>query len=141
MDSTGNGKGTSNVTDASEIAESVSKHSQEMSEQLKNLAASIKESDVKENFELLSIEERSSRLEEEFTGHKASKARQDMPITRICLTGGPCAGKTTALAELSLVLNQMGFRVLIVPEAASILKKGGSAVDTGSMNFIQAVKF
>jgi predicted ATPase len=22
------------------------------------------------------------------------------PITRICVTGGPCAGKTTALAEL-----------------------------------------
>jgi predicted ATP-dependent serine protease len=22
------------------------------------------------------------------------------PITRICITGGPCAGKTTALAEL-----------------------------------------
>jgi dephospho-CoA kinase len=26
------------------------------------------------------------------------------PITRICLTGGPCAGKTTALTELSLML-------------------------------------
>jgi hypothetical protein len=26
------------------------------------------------------------------------------PITRICLTGGPCAGKTTALATLSLHL-------------------------------------
>ena len=26
------------------------------------------------------------------------------PITRICLTGGPCAGKTTALATLSVVL-------------------------------------
>jgi hypothetical protein len=26
------------------------------------------------------------------------------PITRICLTGGPCAGKTTALASLTLHL-------------------------------------
>ena len=34
------------------------------------------------------------------------------PITRICLTGGPCAGKTTALATLSVVLQQMGFKVL-----------------------------
>jgi len=57
---------------------------------------------------------------------KASKARStELPITRICLTGGPCAGKTTALAELTLVLTQMGFRVLQVPEAAVILKKGG----------------
>lgn len=81
------------------------------------------------------MQERSSRLEEEFIG-KASKARQEMPITRICLTGGPCAGKTTALAELSLVLNQMGFRVLQVPEAATILKKGGAFVDSTKMNFI-----
>ena len=64
-----------------------------------------------------------------------------MPITRICLTGGPCAGKTTALAELSLVLNQMGFRVLQVPEALTILKKGGVQTDPTQMNFIQAVKF
>ena len=26
------------------------------------------------------------------------------PITRICLTGGPCAGKTTALSTLATVL-------------------------------------
>lgn len=64
-----------------------------------------------------------------------------MPITRICVTGGPCAGKTTALSELSLVLTQMGFRVLQVPEAIMILKKGGVSVDTNSMTFPQAVKF
>ena len=82
-----------------------------MSEHLKNLATAIKETHTEENFEALSIEQRSSRLEEEFTG-KASKDKRDLPITRICLTGGPCAGKTTALSELSLVLTQMGFRVL-----------------------------
>ena len=64
-----------------------------------------------------------------------------MPITRICLTGGPCAGKTTALAELQLVLNQMGFRVLLVPEAAMILKKGGLNIDARTMTFTQAVRF
>lgn len=42
-------------------------------------------------------------------------------ITRICLTGGPCAGKTTALATLSLHLKQIGYKVLVVPEAATIL--------------------
>ena len=34
------------------------------------------------------------------------------PIYRICLTGGPCAGKTTALVSLAQVLSQLGFRVL-----------------------------
>ena len=76
----------------------------------------------------MSLEQQSSRLEEEFIGKQ--KARTELPITRICLTGGPCAGKTTALAELTLVLNQMGFRVLQVPNAAMILRKGGVKVDT-----------
>ena len=89
--------------DAAEIANSISKHSKEMSEHLKNLATAIKESSSEENLEALSIEQRSSRLEEEFTG-KTGKEKRESPITRICITGGPCAGKTTALSELSLVL-------------------------------------
>ena len=35
----------------------------------------------------------------------------------------------------------MGFRVLQVPEAAMILKKGGVPIDANSMTFTQAVKF
>jgi putative protein kinase ArgK-like GTPase of G3E family len=63
------------------------------------------------------------------------------PITRICLTGGPCAGKTTALATLSLHLEQIGYRVLQVPEAATILMKGGALIQTPKMTFSNAVKF
>jgi len=50
------------------------------------------------------------------------------PITRICITGGPCAGKTTALAELTIQLRQLGFRVLCVPDAAHVMKKGGALI-------------
>ena len=32
------------------------------------------------------------------------------------ITGGPCAGKTTAMAKLSLRLQNMGFDVFVVPE-------------------------
>ena len=122
---------------SAEVAVDVSKHSQEMSDRLRNLTQTIQENKKEEekHFEALSIEQRSSRLEEEFIG-KASKARQELPITRICVTGGPCAGKTTALAELSLVLKQLGYRVLVVPEAMMILKKGGVSIDTKSMTFI-----
>ena len=63
------------------------------------------------------------------------------PITRICLTGGPCAGKTTALATLSVVLQQMGFKVLQVPEAATLLMKGGAFIETGRMTLSKAVRF
>lgn len=35
----------------------------------------------------------------------------------------------------------MGYRVLVVPEAATILKKGGALIQTGQMKFTNAVKF
>ena len=44
---------------------------------------------------------------------------------KIVLTGGPCAGKTTALARLSAFLNERGFRVFTVPEAATMLFTNG----------------
>lgn len=51
----------------------------------------------------LSLQKQSSIVEEAF-GAKSRMKDDQIPITRICLTGGPCAGKTTALAELDLVL-------------------------------------
>ena len=62
-------------------------------------------------------------------------------VTRICLTGGPCAGKTTALATLNLHLKQIGYRVLLVPEAATILMQGGAFIQTPKMSLSYAVKF
>jgi putative protein kinase ArgK-like GTPase of G3E family len=53
-------------------------------------------------------------------------------IVRILLTGGPCAGKTTAIADITQDLNQLGCKVLVVPEAATIVMKGGAfIVSTG----------
>ena len=60
---------------------------------------------------------------------------------KICLTGGPCAGKTTALTYLQQVLSQKGFRVFCVPEAATLLMKGGAMINVGNFVFQQAVKF
>jgi len=53
-------------------------------------------------------------------------------ITRILLTGGPCAGKTTALAAISQDLSQLGYKVLIVPEAATLIMKGGAMIVSSS---------
>ena len=82
----------------------------------------------------------SSRAGTELDSRKAIKESKH-PITRICLTGGPCAGKTTALATLSVVLQQMGLKVLLVPEAATILMKGGAFIETGKMTLVNAVRF
>jgi len=45
----------------------------------------------------------------------------DSPIYRIVLTGGPCGGKSTAMAHISDRLASLGFRVYRVPEAATLL--------------------
>ncbi len=46
-------------------------------------------------------------------------------VSRIVLTGGPCAGKTTALSKIERNLSELGYRVIIVPEAATMLIGGG----------------
>lgn len=46
-------------------------------------------------------------------------------VGRIVLTGGPCAGKTTALARIEQDLTEKGFYPLIVSESATELIKGG----------------
>jgi hypothetical protein len=35
----------------------------------------------------------------------------------------------------------MGYRVLLVPESATVMKKGGALITTGKMHFADAVKF
>ena len=46
-------------------------------------------------------------------------------ITNIVLTGGPCAGKTTALAKITQYFTYRGFAVYTQPEAATLFNQGG----------------
>ncbi len=48
-------------------------------------------------------------------------------LTRIAYTGGPCGGKTTALARSFDHFGKLGYRVVIVPEAATLLFNAGIA--------------
>lgn len=48
-------------------------------------------------------------------------------IYDIVLTGGPCAGKTTAIATIVQELTQKGYTVFVVPETATELIKSGYA--------------
>ena len=57
-----------------------------------------------------------------------------MAITKIVITGGPCAGKTTALSWIQNAFTQMGYKVLFVPETATELIGGGVAPWTCGSN-------
>lgn len=60
--------------------------------------------------------------------HELRQTKRNENLHKLLITGGPCAGKTTALAELHKDLLQLGFLVLTVPEAATILMKGGALI-------------
>ena len=55
-------------------------------------------------------------------------------ITKIVITGGPCAGKTTALCKIQEHFAQLGYGVIFVPEVASELIMGGVAPWTLNTN-------
>ena len=46
-------------------------------------------------------------------------------IHRIVLTGGPCAGKTTAFARIEAELTNLGYKVFVVPETFTEMFDGG----------------
>ena len=55
--------------------------------------------------------------------------KSNIRIYRIAVTGGPCAGKTTALQTIKQQLIQIGWKAYIVPEAATIMFKSGFSID------------
>ncbi len=57
-----------------------------------------------------------------------------MGVTKIVITGGPCAGKSTAMSWVQNALTAMGYAVLFVPETATELITGGVAPWTCGSN-------
>lgn len=58
----------------------------------------------------------------------------DKRIEKIVITGGPCAGKSTAMNRIDAVFTKIGYTVLFVPETATELITGGVAPWTCSTN-------
>ena len=46
-------------------------------------------------------------------------------IKRIVLTGGPCAGKTTALVRIHEHFSALGYKVFTVPEVPTMITQAG----------------
>lgn len=57
-----------------------------------------------------------------------------MELTKIVITGGPCAGKSTAMSRIQDEFTRMGYTVLFVPETATELITGGVAPWTCGTN-------
>lgn len=53
-----------------------------------------------------------------------------MSVTKIVITGGPCAGKSTAMSRIQSELGQLGYRVIFIAESATeIITSGVSPTD------------
>ena len=65
---------------------------------------------------------------------KIREEEKHMEITKIVITGGPCAGKTTAMSWIQSNFTKMGYTVLFVPETATELITGGVAPWTCGSN-------
>ena len=50
-----------------------------------------------------------------------------MKTTKIVITGGPCAGKTTGLSYLEQQLSKMGYKVVFLNETPTELMKKKSS--------------
>ncbi len=67
---------------------------------------------------------------------KHKQAPVDMTdLKRVVMTGGPCAGKTTALARVSDWFESHGWTVIRVPEAATLMILGGARPDVAVNGF------
>lgn len=60
--------------------------------------------------------------------------KSKVQITKIVITGGPCAGKSTAMSWVQNAFTEMGYTVLFVPETATELITGGVAPWTCGTN-------
>lgn len=63
------------------------------------------------------------------------------PIYRIAITGGPCAGKSTALDKICQHFSEAGFHVMVVPEVPTLVAHGGGLSDFPRYGSKERMKF
>mmetsp|Transcript_28854 Transcript_28854/g.78172 ORF Transcript_28854/g.78172 Transcript_28854/m.78172 type:complete len:410 (-) Transcript_28854:88-1317(-) len=75
------------------------------------------------------FEQTSSLTEAESNLKAAENNGTKVPLYKFILTGGPCGGKTTAIARLSFFLKERGFEVIACSEVYTILASNGMSLD------------
>lgn len=68
-------------------------------------------------------------------------ASSSQNVFRVCITGGPCAGKTTVLQKIAETVEKQGIRAYIVPEAATLLNKCGAMINIEKLTQSQILCF
>lgn len=58
---------------------------------------------------------------------KAGEDIEKMSVSKIVITGGPCAGKTTGMSWIQNAFTERGYKVLFISETATELISGGVA--------------
>ncbi|MBQ7037142.1 MAG: AAA family ATPase [Clostridia bacterium] len=61
-------------------------------------------------------------------------SNKEIQITKIVITGGPCAGKTTAMSWIQNAFTELGYYVVFIPETATELITAGIAPWTLNSN-------
>ena len=56
-------------------------------------------------------------------------------IPKFVLTGGPCAGKTTALSKIIEKFSDLGYQVYALPETATLFNQAGVNFLTDNKEF------
>lgn len=62
-------------------------------------------------------------------------------VFKVVFTGGPCAGKTTAITKLTELLRDKGYTTFVVPEAATLISQSGGNLNLAIYTDQQKVKF
>lgn len=70
-----------------------------------------------------------------------SRNESEFPIYKICVTGGPCAGKTTSIEEIKEIFSNRGYRVLVVPEIPTMIVLSGGMILMGGLTIDQRIHF
>ncbi|EGR34341.1 hypothetical protein IMG5_015480 [Ichthyophthirius multifiliis] len=70
-----------------------------------------------------------------------NQPNEPVKIYKICITGGPCSGKTSGVVLLAEKLRDEGFQVFTVPEAVPLLVNGGGMLDIQNLEENQQIAF
>lgn len=70
-----------------------------------------------------------------------SRGTLDNPIYKVCITGGPCAGKTTSIEEIKEIFSNRGYRVLVCPEIPTMIVLSGGMILMGGLTVDQRIYF
>lgn len=64
---------------------------------------------------------------------------QRSPVFRISISGGPCGGKTSLITKIKEEFTHMCFRVLALPEVATMVSKAGININTSQMSLEEKI--